>query len=221
MKERVVFCWSGGKDSAMALYELLASQQYEVIALLTTLTRDYDRISMHGVRSELLHRQAAALGLPVHEVWISQAATNVEYEEEMESALNQYRQQGLKTVVFGDIFLEDLRSYRERNLAKIGMQAVFPVWKRDTRELVTSFMQLGFKAVVCCLDGKVLDASFAGRFIDERFLRDLPATVDPCGENGEFHSFVFDGPLFSSPVRFTLGAAETRGDFTFRDLCPL
>lgn len=220
MKERVIFCWSGGKDSAMALYELHLSQQYEVVALVTTLTRDYNRISMHGVRSELLHRQAAALGLPVCEVWISMGATNAEYEANMELALQTYRRQGIETVIFGDIFLEDLRQYRERNLAKIGMRAAFPVWKRETRELVTEFLRLGFKAVVCCVDGKALDPSFAGRCIDEQFLGDIPAAVDPCGENGEFHSFVFDGPLFSSPVPFTLGTAETRGDFTFRDLCP-
>lgn len=222
MKEQVVFCWSGGKDSAMALYELQASQQYDVVALLTTVTRDYDRISMHGVRRDLLHRQAASIGIPLHEVWISMAATNAEYEAQMDAALEVYRAQNIDTVVFGDIFLEDLRQYRERNLAKVGMRALFPVWKRDTRELVTTFLQLGFKAVVCCIDGKVLAPSFAGRAIDDQFLADLPPGIDPCGENGEFHSFVYDGPLFTGgPVQHSLGEATTRGEFTFRDLRPI
>lgn len=220
MGERVLIGWSGGKDSAMALWEVQKAGAYEVVALLTTVTEGYERVSMHGVRRALLIEQARAVGVPLQEVFIPPNAGNQEYEARMEEVLRAYHAHGVRTVVFGDIFLEDVRQYRETNLARIGMRGLFPLWKCDTRELVRRFLGAGFRAIAVCVDLKVLDASFAGRLLDEGFFRDLPPHVDPCGENGEFHSFVFDGPLFHQPVRFTRGEVVIRGDFGFCDLLP-
>jgi uncharacterized protein (TIGR00290 family) len=220
MKEPVAFCWSGGKDSALALFELRQSPEYEVVSLLTTLTRDFDRVTMHGVRRELLYRQASAIGLPVDEVWISQGASNAEYEAEMGRALEVYHQRKIETVAFGDIFLEDLRVYREQNLAKIGMRALFPIWKRETRELIDTFLSRGFRSITCCIDTKKLDDSFVGREIDRQFLTDLPAGVDPCGENGEFHSYACAGPLFAEDIPVSRGEFLRRDSFLFCDLLP-
>src|SRR6266481_5296269 len=188
--EPILFCWSGGKDSAMALHTLLQQKHFEVVALLTTVTEGYDRIAMHGVRRELLERQARSIGLPLHEVRIPPQCVNPVYEVRMEEALHFFYNQGVRTVAFGDIFLEDLRAYREKNLARIGMAALFPLWQRDRRELIRFFHQQRFRAVAACIDTKVLDPSFAGRELDESFFRDLPPQADPCGENGEFHTFV-------------------------------
>lgn len=215
--EAVVMCWSGGKDSAMALAEL-QEQGVRVAGLLTTVTEGYERISMHGVRRELLARQAEAIRLPLQEVRIPQACGNPTYEARMEEALRRLLAHGIRTVAFGDIFLEDLRLYREKNLAKVGMTALFPIWKRDTRELMREFWRKKLRAVAVCVDPKVLAASFAGRELDEEFVRDLPAGADPCGENGEFHSFVFDGPMFREPVRVRKGEVVDRDGFVYCDL---
>jgi uncharacterized protein (TIGR00290 family) len=211
-------CWSGGKDSALAYYELRQSAAHEVVALLTTMTRDVDRISMHGVRRELLERQGAALGMPVEEVWITQGASNAEYEAQMDAALARFRRDGVSMVAFGDIFLEDLRIYRERNLARLGMQALFPIWKRPTSELIAAFLGLGFRSTTCCIDTRKLDDSFVGREIDELFVRALPADVDPCGENGEFHSFTWSGPIFGEDIPIRFGETVRRDSFLFCDL---
>jgi uncharacterized protein (TIGR00290 family) len=216
----VLFCWSGGKDSCMALHQLRRDPLREVVALLTTVTEGYDRISMHGVRRILLERQAAALGLPLEIVTIPPQCVNTEYESRMETMLLTWKNRGVTDVAFGDIFLQDLREYREKNLARAGMKALFPVWLRPTRELVQTFIALGFRAVTVCVDPKILDASFVGREIDEDFLKALPPEADPCGENGEFHSFVYDGPGFSAPVQFTLGEKVLRNGFYFCDLLP-
>jgi uncharacterized protein (TIGR00290 family) len=218
--EPILFCWSGGKDSAMALYTLLQHNSVSIASLLTTVTEGYDRISMHGVHRELLHRQAASLRLPLHEVFIPPQCVNAVYEARMEEAMLHYLGQGIRRVAFGDIFLEDLRLYREQNLARVEMQALFPIWKRDTRDLVREFRTLGFRSIVVCVDGRVLDPSFAGRELDASFFDNLPPNVDPCGENGEFHTFVFDGPIFAYPVEFALGDIVERGSFVFRDLLP-
>jgi uncharacterized protein (TIGR00290 family) len=218
--EIVLMSWSGGKDSCLALHDMRAEQKYRVAALLTTVTRDYDRISMHGVRCALLEQQAASLGLPLHQVFISKNASNEEYERKIGEAFSFYRARGIDSVVFGDLFLEDIRAYREQFLARNNMRGLFPVWKRDTSAFIREFLDLGFKAVVTCVDSKALDQSFAGRVIDESFISSLPAEVDPCGENGEFHSFVFDGPGFSAPVKFSLGDTVLRESFWFRDLLP-
>lgn len=212
--------WSGGKDSCMALYVLQQQADYEVVALLTTITSDYDCISMHGVRRELLQRQADAIGLPLHEVFIPAACANADYDAALGKAIGGFRKQGVGTIAFGDLFLADIRAYRDLLVAKFGMSAIYPVWGRDTREFVGEFMDRGFRAITTCVDLKVLDESFAGRIIDDAFLADLPKGVDACGENGEFHSFVFDGPLLKRPIGFTVGERVTRGSFCFCDLEP-
>jgi uncharacterized protein (TIGR00290 family) len=216
----VLMSWSGGKDSCVALHEIQKEQKYRVAALLTTVTCDYDRVSMHGVRRILLEQQSAMLGLPLHEVFISKGATNEEYEMKIGEAFSLYRDRGVDSIVFGDLFLEDIRAYREQFLARHNMRALFPVWKRDTSAFIKDFLDLGFKAIVTCVDSKVLDQSFAGKLIDDSFLASLPARVDPCGENGEFHSFVFDGPIFTSPVKFSVGETVWRASFWFCDLVP-
>jgi len=216
----VLMSWSGGKDSCLALYEIQRGHDYRVAALLTTVTRDYDRISMHGVRRELLEKQAASIGLPLHKVFISKDATNEEYEMRIGEAFSVHREQGIVSIVFGDLFLEDIKTYREQFLARHGMHGLFPVWKRDTSSFLKEFIELGFKAVVTCVNSKVLDQSFAGRLIDEAFVSSLPGHVDPCGENGEFHSFVFDGPIFAESVKFCIGETVLREGFWFSDLVP-
>ena len=221
MAEKVLFAWSGGKDGAMALYELKKAGNYEVSALLTTVTRDYGRISMHGVRQSLLVQQTTSLGYPLEQVFISKSASNEEYEAKMQETLEKYLKAGVSAVAFGDIFLEDLRKYREENLSKMGMKAVFPIWKRNTAELARTFVDSGFKAVITCIDSKVLDKGFVGRLFDEQFLSQLPSNVDPCGENGEFHSFVYDGPIFQERLFYNLGDVVLRDDrFYFCDLVP-
>lgn len=222
MVERALFTWSGGKDGAMALYELQKVGNYEISALLTTVTKDYDRVSMHGVPRSLLEQQADSLGYPLEQVLISKDASNEEYEAKMKRILEKYLKAGISTVVFGDIFLEDIRRYREENLSNIGMKAVFPIWKRNTAELAHTFVDLGFKAVVTCVDSKFLGKAFVGRLFDERFLSELPSNVDPCGENGEFHSFVYAGPVFWESLSFKLGDVVLRDNrFYFCDLVPL
>ena len=218
--EPILFCWSGGKDSAMALHDLRQRNDARVVALLTTVTEVYDRISMHGVRRELLERQAASIGLPLHEVRIPPQCVNPIYEARMEEALRVHYEAGVRRVAFGDIFLEDLRAYREKKLARIGMSAVFPIWKGDTRNLIQRFLDDGFRAVAVCVDPKVLDRSFAGRELDKQFFGDLPPTVDPCGENGEFHTFVFDGPIFQEPIPIRTGEIVERDSFVYCDLLP-
>jgi uncharacterized protein (TIGR00290 family) len=218
--EPILFCWSGGKDSAMALHTLLQQKEFRVTGLLTTVTEGFERISMHGVRRELLKRQADSIGLPLHEVRIAPQCVNLIYEQRMEEALLVHYEQGVRKVAFGDIFLEDLRAYREKNLSRIGMTALFPLWKRDTRELIWMFHEERFRSIAVCVDSKVLDPSFAGRELDESFFRDLPPHADPCGENGEFHTFVFDGPIFQTPVRVRTGEVVTRDSFVFCDLLP-
>src|SRR5258705_4941502 len=216
----VLMSWSGGKDSCLALYEIQKSKDYRVAALLTTVTRDYDRISMHGVRRVLLERQAASLGLPLHQVLISKGASNEEYEMKMAEAFREYREHGIDSVIFGDLFLEDIRAYRNQYLAKHGMKGLYPVWQRNTTDFIKDFIELGFKAMLTCVDSKALDQSFAGKAIDKDFLASLPSNVDPCGENGEFHTFVYDGPNFAQPVNFSIGETVSREGFWFCDLVP-
>ena len=213
--------WSGGKDSCLALYEIQRMPNTRVAALLTTVTRDFDRISMHGVRRVLLERQAESLGLALRQVFIAAGAGNDEYEKSMGETFAQYRQRGIDVVVFGDLFLREIRAYRERLLARCHMTGSFPVWGRDTTQFIREFIGLGFKAIVVCVDPRQLDPSFCGRAIDESFLADLPRGADPCGENGEFHTFVFDGPNFKKPVNFSIGEVVCRDSFWFCDLVPI
>jgi len=216
---KILLAWSSGKDSAMALHELQRSSGCEIVGLLTTITEGYQRVSIHGVREELLDRQAASIGLPLTKVWIPQESSLDEYERRMGAALDPFVSQGISGVAFGDIFLEDLRKDREDKLARVALAGFFPIWKRDTTELARRFINAGFKAIVTCVDTEFLDASFAGRAFNEQLLADLPAGVDPCGENGEFHSFTYDGPIFSSPIACGKGEIVLRDNrFCFCDL---
>jgi uncharacterized protein (TIGR00290 family) len=204
-KEKVIFCWSGGKDSALALHEVLRGDQYEVVSLLTTCNERFQRVSMHGVRVGLAQRQAESIGIPLDLIFVSERSSNEEYQAKMGAYLAERKGDGVTAMVFGDIFLEDLRQWREANLAEIGMRGIFPLWKRETRALVREFLSRGFRSVICCVNDAHFGREAVGRAIDQTFIDTLPAGVDPCGENGEFHSFAFDGPIFSRPVRFTFG----------------
>jgi uncharacterized protein (TIGR00290 family) len=205
MKEKLVFCWSGGKDSALALHRLLVEGRYEVVSLLTTCNEHFQRVSMHGVRVELLEQQARSIGLPLEKVLVSQGGSNDEYVEKMRRQMLAYKAQGVTQVAFGDIFLEDLKRWREENLAQVGLRGVFPIWKVDSRELIREFIALGFGSIICCVSDAYLDETALGRKIDADFIHWLPADVDPCGEHGEFHSFAFAGPIFRQPLRVEVG----------------
>ena len=220
MMEKVLFSWSGGKDSAISLYEILKGEKYEIASLLTTITEDYDRVSLHGVPRILIEQQASSLGLPIEEVFIPRACSNEEYDSKIREVLARFKQNGISSVVYDDIFLEWVKKYREGNLSKLGMRGIFPIWGRDTAELTRSFLALGFQAIVICVNSKFMDESFVGRMLDEQFLAELPSSVDPGGENGEFHSFVFDGPIFKEKIACTLGERVLRESIYFCDLLP-
>lgn len=221
MTNKIILSWSGGKDAALALYELQRSRQYEVAGLLTTVTEEYDRISMHGVRRSLLERQAQSLGLPLEIVLISSNTSDEEYDRKMEEVLEKHLAAGVCCVAFGDVFLEDVRQYREDNLQRIGMKGLFPIWKRDTAKLAQRFIDLGFEAIITCVDSEALDRAFVGRVFDAQFLADLPPGVDPCGENGEFHSFVYGGPMFRERIAHRKGEVVLRDErFWYCDLLP-
>lgn len=220
-KEQVVLSWSGGKDSAMAAYHLLASRKYEIAALLTTVTEDFDRISMHGVRRVLLERQAESLAIPLHKILIPKDCPNEIYEARMREALAHFKDRGIRKIAFGDLFLEDVKRYRDAHLAQAGMTGLYPIWMRDTDELVRTFIGLGFKAILACVDTQAIDAAFAGREIDYQLLRDLPDNADPCGENGEYHSFVYAGPIFKKAIPCRAGARVMRtARFNYCDIVP-
>jgi len=211
--------WSGGKDSALALSRL-RGEQLEPEALITTVTESYDRISMHGVRRELLARQARALSLPLVEILIPAACVNDVYEARMAQAFAASPLSGVDAVAFGDLFLEDVRAYREQRLAAAGKRGVFPLWGQDTSGLAREFLDAGFEATLVCVDPRLLDRSFAGRRYDKQLLAELPAGVDPCGENGEFHTFVHAGPIFAAPIGCATGEIVERDGFVFCDLIP-
>lgn len=217
----VILSWSGGKDSALALHALRQDARYHVQGLLTSVNQAYGRISMHGVRETLLDAQAEVIGLPLNKIRLSEQPSNEEYEQKMRAALENFKARGIRHVAFGDLFLEDIRQYRLANLQKLDMEGVFPLWHRPTDRLAREFLALGFRAVLCCVDEQALGAEFAGREYDEALLRDLPAGVDPCGENGEFHTFVYAGPVFREPLAFRRGERVRRdGRFHFCDLIP-
>ena len=217
---RALVSWSGGKDSALALHRVLADDAVRVDGLLTTVTEEYDRISMHGVRRTLLEAQAAAVGLPLELVRIPPACSNADYEAATSAALASYAARGGEAIVFGDLYLADIRAYRERLLGPLPLAPRFPLWSEDTSALARRFVALGFRAVLVCVDPKQLAASFVGRAYDDALLDELPSGVDPCGENGEFHTFVHDGPIFRQPVAITAGGIVERGGFVFADLLP-
>lgn len=203
MTDQCIFNWSGGKDSTLALHYTLQDPSLHIHYLLTTVNDAFDRVSMHGVRSSLLIRQAESIGIDLYQVRLPEMPGMAEYEHAMQHHLGQLKAEGITHSIFGDIFLEDLKLYREGKLAEIGMTACFPLWKRDTTELLRAFISLGYKTVVVCAKDGLQD--FCGRVIDESFVNDLPEGIDPCGENGEFHTFAFDGPIFRSPIQFELG----------------
>jgi uncharacterized protein (TIGR00290 family) len=202
--------WSGGKDSALCLHRVLHDNRYAVDCLLTSVNAAHNRISMHGVRRALLERQAEAIGLPLETIELPEQPGMQEYEETMMAKVSQLKSRYCTHAIFGDIFLEDLKKYREKQLHAVGMEAAFPLWKIPTPQLMEEFIQSGFKAIIVCVNEKYLDKSFCGRLIDASFVRDLPAGVDVCGENGEYHSYVFDGPIFNHAVAFE------KGDIVYR-----
>ncbi len=202
---KAIFNWSGGKDSALALFRVLNDPQFKIERLVTTISADLERISMHGVRRSMLEKQVEAIGLPISIISLPKEIDMKVYDDLMRIELKHICTKETSHSIFGDIFLEDLRTYREERLAEVGLQGHFPLWGRDTTELVVEFVSLGFRTIVVAVDGSKLDKSFVGREIDQDFLNDLPKDVDPCGENGEFHSYVFDGPIFKKPVEFTRG----------------
>lgn len=219
MKERepVLLAWSSGKDSAFALH-LLRGRDVDVVGLLSTINADVDRVAMHAVRLSLLREQADAVGLPLVEVRIPSPCPDEVYGTAMSRALATAREQGIRAVAFGDIFLEDVRRYREERMAETGLRPLFPLWGRETRELAREMLASGQRAVVTCVDAQFLPPSFAGRAFDASLLDDLPATVDPCGERGEFHTFAWDGPAFRRPVPCRVGEIVADGGFVFADL---
>ncbi|WP_298427494.1 diphthine--ammonia ligase [uncultured Kordia sp.] len=203
--KKAYFNWSTGKDSSLALYHILKNKEYNVTQLVTTVNKDYERVSMHGLREALLDAQVERLQLPLQKIYFPAEVSMSSYDATMKEATKKLIYEGYQYGIFGDIFLEDLRNYREEKLKEVGITGVFPLWKQDTKALLKELLVLGFKAITVCVNAKLLDESFVGRVLDEDFLNDLPDTVDPCGENGEFHTFVFDGPIFSSPIDFTIG----------------
>ncbi|KAF2506847.1 diphthine--ammonia ligase [Flavobacterium zhairuonense] len=203
--KKALFNWSSGKDSALSLYKILRNPDFKIEYLLTSVNKQFQRISMHGVRVELLKAQAKSIGIPLKTMEIPEMPTMEVYEDVMFETLAELKNEGISHSVFGDIFLEDLRKYREDQLAKLGFEGVFPIWKISSHDLIQEFISLGFKTIVVCVNEKYLDKSFVGRIIDQDFINDLPENVDVCGENGEFHTFAFDGPIFSKPIDFEIG----------------
>jgi uncharacterized protein (TIGR00290 family) len=221
VREPVIVSWSGGKDSALMLAALRADPRLKPIALLTTVTAGYDRISIHGVRRELLVAQARAVGLPLHEMWLAPASSNAAYEAALAASLAEMRERypGARHVAYGDLFLEDVRRYREERLTALGWEGVFPLWGQPTGDLGQSFVDRGYEARLVCVDTTTLSAVFAGRPYDAVLLADLPTNVDPCGERGEFHTFVSYGPGFGARVEYEVGEVVMReGRFAYCDL---
>ena len=218
MTQKVLFSWSGGKDSALALHHTLNDERYDVAGLLTTVNEGYRRISMHGVMQPLLEQQAQSIGLQMHIVYVPDNSTNEEYEARMERAMREQKRSGISAIVFGDIFLYEIKKYRENNLSKVGMKGIFPLWGKT--DCYRDFIDLGFKAVVAAADTRLLGEAFPGRLFDADFVSALPKDVDPNGENGEFHTFVFDGPIFRHAIPHTVGEVIQRDGFYYCDIRP-
>jgi uncharacterized protein (TIGR00290 family) len=208
--KKAYFNWSTGKDSALALYKIFQNKEFEIGTLLTNVNGEFGRVSMHGLREELLDEQVKQIGLPLQKIHFPGDVSMSLYDEIMKEAMQKILKQNYEYAVFGDIFLEDLKAYRDKKLKEVGLQGVYPLWKQDTSVLIQEFLNLGFKAITVCVNAKLLDESFVGRIIDQNFIDDLPEGIDICGENGEFHTFVFDGPIFKKPVSFEIGEKVLR-----------
>jgi uncharacterized protein (TIGR00290 family) len=219
--KKILLSWSSGKDSAWALRVLRLQPELEVVGLLSTINEEFDRVAMHAVRTELLRRQAESAGLPLRLVKLPFPCGNEVYEERMNAMIAAAHAEGIEAIAFGDLFLADVRQYRERMMAGTGITPLFPLWERPTAELAEEMIAGGLRARITCIDPRSMPASLAGREYNREFLAALPAGVDPCGENGEFHSFAYDGPMFSHPVGFTVGETVERDGFIFTDLLPL
>jgi uncharacterized protein (TIGR00290 family) len=217
---RVALSWSSGKDSAWSLHLLRQDPQVEVVCLITTINQEFDRVAMHAVRRELLELQAASVGLPLRVVPLPWPCSNEQYETRMRDLCGSLVRDGIEAIAFGDLYLADIRAYREKQLSGTGLEPLFPVWQLPTRDLAASMIQAGIRAKITCIDPKVLDRGFAGRDFDHSFLADLPPGVDPCGENGEFHSFVYDGPVFRARIPVETGKIVERDGFVFADVKP-
>lgn len=208
--KKAVIAWSGGKDSAFSLYKVMQQGEYEVCYLVTTISERYRRVSMHGVREELIEQQALSIGIPLVKLILPEPCSMEQYAEIMNSHWARLKAEGIDYIIFGDIFLEDLKAFRDENLGGCGVTGVYPLWKQDSKDLIKAFIETGLKTTVVCTNEKYLSAAWCGRVIDEQFLKDLPSNVDVCGENGEFHTFVFDGPIFKQPVKFIKGETVHR-----------
>lgn len=219
-KPRALVSWSSGKDSAFAVHELRKHDNIEIVGLLSTVTETHERVAMHGVRVALLKRQAEELGLPLYQVEIPYPCPNEIYERRMAEAIERAQRAQVTHIVFGDLFLEDVRRYRETMLAPTGIQPLFPLWQQPTRELANAMITSGLKAVITCVDPQQLSPSFAGKDYDATFLANLPGDVDPCGERGEFHTFVWDGPMLGNPIQLDIGETVERDGFIFADVLP-
>ena len=221
MKKKTIISWSTGKDSAWSTYQLQQRDDIELVGCLCTINQEFQRTAMHAVRVELLHAQAQALNLPLTIIELPFPCSNEQYQNIMAQATQTLIDQGVEQMSFGDLYLQDIREYREKNLAGTGIKPIFPLWQKPTPALAADMIAGGLKTVITCVDPKQLDASFAGRIFDQSFLADLPAGVDPCGENGEFHTFVFDGPMFSSAIAIEVGEVVERDGFVFADVLPV
>ncbi len=216
LMKKTYFNWSSGKDSALALYKILQDPTYNLDLLVTTINKDFNRVSMHGLRNELLLKQADSIGIPLKTIEFPADVTMDLYAKIMKEAMDSLVAQKYSHTIFGDIFLEDLKAYRDTKLAEVNITGVYPLWKKDTKQVLQEFLDLGFKAITVCVNAKLLGKEFVGRVIDEQFIKDLPENVDVCGENGEFHTFVFDGPIFKNPIDFSTGEKVLRS-YTLHD----
>ncbi|MBA6156542.1 diphthine--ammonia ligase [Tenacibaculum sp. S7007] len=203
--KKTYFNWSSGKDSAFALYKVLQEKEYQIEKLITNVNEDYQRVSMHGLHESLLEAQAESLGIPLEKIMFPADVTMDLYNQKMKDKTSELKSSGYSHAVFGDIFLEDLKNYRDLKLKEVGIIGVYPLWKQDTKKLLREFLALGFKTITVCVNAKLLGEEFVGRIIDEDFINELPENIDVCGENGEFHTFCYDGPIFKKPIEFEIG----------------
>lgn len=223
MKTKILLSWSSGKDSAWTLHTLRQQPDVEIIGLLTTFNEVNNRVAMHGVRMELVEKQAEAAGYPLWSVPLPFPCSNEEYESRMRTVIERAHREGITHVAFGDLFLEEIRAYRERMMAGTGIQPIFPIWRTlsDTKALAQEMLKNDLHTVLTTVDPKQIDTAFAGRMYDEGLLNDLPSSADPCGENGEFHTFCFDGPMFAHPISIQVGETVVRDGFVFTDILPV